>query len=175
MTSITGSTAPLHRRFDEQDALRQIRSRYLGMQEDITEQVKVLQADGRFLARCQVFYKKGYKDWHILAAILNRMLYILQRELGCQFRSKKEIEQFKDLPKQLKGKIYPVEEFLTPALDFMFVTHALTCLSRMGFEERAWLKTEPAMRFLRERMRHFDLDVPHPPMFGKPANGWPKL
>lgn len=175
MTSITGSTAPLHKRFDEKDALRQIRARYLGMQEDITEQVKLLQADGRFLTRCEAFYQKGYKDWHILAAIFNLMVYIFQRELGCKFRSQKEIEHFKTAAKQLKGQVYPVEEFLKPGLDFMFVTHAMTCLNRMGFEERAWLKTEPAMKFLRERMRHFDLDIPHPPMFANPPNDWPKL
>jgi hypothetical protein len=174
MTSITGSTAPLHRRFDEKDSLRQIRNRYLGLREEISEQVKPLQADERFLKRCEEFYGNGYKDWHILAAVLNLMLNQKLRDTGNTLRTREEFERSKQLPNQLRGSVYPVELFLTEELDFMFVNHALTCLRRHGFEERGFgLSTKPAIKFLRERMRHFDLDIPHPPMFGLPPNDWP--
>jgi hypothetical protein len=173
MTSITGLTAPLHRRFDEQDALRQIKSRYTALHEDIESQIRLLQSDPRFLARCEDYYHKGYKDWHILSAILNQMLQIRQCELGNQLRTKQEFEEFKKMALQLKGRVYPVERFLTSELDFMFVTHALTCLHRMGFEERAGLDQECTRKFLRERMRHFDLDIPHQPMFRSPPGVWP--
>ena len=61
MTSITGSKPPLHRRFDEQESLRQIRNRYLGLREQVDAQVKALQGDERFIKRCEGFYEKGYK------------------------------------------------------------------------------------------------------------------
>ena len=103
------------------------------------------------------------------------MIQIRQKELGNPLRTKQEMEQFKREAKELRGRVYPAEEFLTSEMDFMFVVHALTCLNRMGFEERAGLQSEPVMKFLRERMRHFDLDIPHSPMFGNPPNDWPKL
>jgi hypothetical protein len=72
--------------------------------------------------------------------------------------------------------VYPVEDFLTAELDFMFINHAITCLQPYGFEDRGVrLATAPVIKFLRERMKHFDLDIPHSPMFGRPPAGWPKF
>ncbi len=175
MTSITGSIAPLHRRFNEKDSLRQIKSRYLGLRDNISEQVKALQADERFLRRCAEFYSNGFKDWHILGAIFNLMLNKKLREMGNTLRSKDELEASKQIPKQLRGMVYPVDAFLTSEMDFMFTNHALTCLMGYGFKERrgVGLSSEPVIKFLRERMCHFDLDIPHPPMFGQPPNNWP--
>ncbi|MDB6030903.1 MAG: hypothetical protein JWM16_1241 [Verrucomicrobiales bacterium] len=175
MTSITGSTAPLHRRFDEKDALRQIGKRYNGMKEDIAEQVASLQRDERFLARCDYFYRQGYKDWHILAAVYNLMLSIRLKEKGNRLRTREEHEQSKEVPKELKGLVYPAKHFLTPELDTMFVTHGLTCLARLGFEVRLGVSSQPVLKFLRERMRHFELDIPHAPMFGSPPSAWPTV
>jgi hypothetical protein len=175
MTSIAGSKAPLHRRFDEKDALRQIRNRYLGMKEDIAEQVKTLQAEPRFLKRCEAFYAKGYKDWHILAAIYNLMIQIHLRALGNRLTTNADIARSKDSAKAICGKTFAPESFLTPELDFMFELHAMTCLKRLGFETRTGVETGPVIKFLRERMRHFDLDVPHLPMFGNPPGNWPEF
>ncbi len=176
MSSITGSTAPLHRRFNEQDSLRQIRNRYIGVKEEIADQVQSLQRDERFLARCEGFYKQGYKDWHILSAILNLMLHLRGKELKLDLHRREDAERMKKVPNELRGRVYPTEAFLTSELEFMFVNHALTCLRRYGFEERGvGLRSEPVIKFLRERMKHFDLDTPHPPMFGQPPNDWPKV
>jgi len=176
MTSITGSTAPLHRKFDEQDSLRQIRNRYIGLQEQISEQVSVLQSDERFLERCECYYREGYKDWHILAAVYNLVANKRGQDLKIELRTREDAERFKDAAKNLKGVLYPAENFLTPELDFMFVNHALTCLLPYGFEERGvGLRAEPVIKFLRERMKHFELDIPHAPMFGHPPNDWPKV
>jgi hypothetical protein len=175
MTSTTGSTAPLHRKFDEKNSLRQIRHRYRALQDEIADQVEALQQDERFLHRCEEFYNKGYKDWHILCAIYNLMIHTRLRELGNTLRTKGEREASKQVPKQLRGVVYPVEEFLASEMDFMFINHALTCLKQYGFEDRGVpLASEPVMKFLRERMRHFDLDIPHAPMFARPPNTWPK-
>src|SRR4051812_21162242 len=120
MTSITGSTAPLHRRFNEQDSLRQIRNRYLGMKDEIADQVNALQRDERFLSRCGEFYTRGYKDWHILSAILNLMLQLRCRELKLNLNKREDAERMKKVPKELRGRVYPTESFLTNELDFMF-------------------------------------------------------
>jgi len=149
----------------------------LGLREEISDQVKALQVDERFLQRCEEFYGKGYKDWHILGAIFNFMLNHKLREMGNTLRTKEEFEKSKQVPKQLRGIVLPVEKFLTTEMEFMFTNHAMTCLGRYGFEERAGvgLASAPVIKFLRERMRHFDLDIPHPPMFGRPPSGWPEV
>ena len=176
MTSITGSTAPLHRRFDEKDSLRQIKNRYLGMREDIADQVKLLQADECFLVRCDEFYKAGYEDWHILAAIFNFMLHLKNQEIGNLLKTREDRERSKETPKLLKGSQYPVEKFLATEMEMHFTVHALTCLMRYGFEPLVpAIASEPVIKFLRERMRHFDLDIPHSPMFARPPGDWPEF
>jgi hypothetical protein len=165
--------APLHRRFDEADSLRQIKDRYLGVREKIADQVSLLQSDERFLARSEDFYKDGYKDWHILAAIINFMVHLKHQELGNFLRTKEDRARSKDTVNLLKGTQYPVEKFLTKEIEMHFTAHAMTCLSRYGFEPRASLSSNSTIKFLRERMRHFDLDIPHTPMFGHPPGDWP--
>ena len=61
MTLTSGSTPPLHRRFNESESLRQIRDRYIGLRR-IAAQVAILQNDDAFLERCAGYYRSGYKD-----------------------------------------------------------------------------------------------------------------
>jgi hypothetical protein len=176
MTSIIGSVAPLHRKFDEKDALRQVRSRYIGMRPEIFEQVKALQADERFLTRCEGYYAHGYKDWHILSAIYNLMMRCLQENSELDLRRREHALQFqKEAVERIRGLVLPIEKFLTSQLDEMFEVHAMTCLARQGFELRGPISGVSAIKFLRDRMRHFELDVPHPQMFVRPPGEWPDL
>jgi hypothetical protein len=51
----------------------------------------------------------------------------------------------------------------------------LNCLMTYGFEcRRSDYSPEAVRRFLRTRMRHYDLDLPHNPLFGKPPGDWPE-
>jgi len=146
------------------------------MRDNIAEQVRVLQTDERFLDRCEGFYQSGYKDWHILAAIFNLMLHLKNQELGNSLRTREDWERSKQTMKQLKGTLYPADKFLTKDMEFHFTGHALTCILPYGFENRVpAISSENVIKFLRERMRHFDLDIPHTPMFGRPPGDWPKL
>lgn len=138
-------------------------------------QLRALQADQAFLDRCATYYQQGYKDWHILSAIINFMGNRETRRLGLDLRKPQDRERSRFLYEELKDVVIPPHEFDGPGFKFAFEMHALTCLTVYGFEERIGIMTDTALKFLRERMRHFDLDIPHKPMFGRPPADWPDL
>ena len=176
MTSTTGSKPPLHRRFDEARAIRHIRDRYRGMKGKFDAQLAVLRADEGFLERCAKLYADGYKDWHILSAIFNRILNLESIKQQIDLGTVEGREAYKKLADRLETVAYPASAFEGPEWRIMFTMHAITCLARYGFEQRtAAMRPELAVKFLRERMRHFDLDIPHQPMFAKPLGDWPNV
>jgi hypothetical protein len=176
MTSTIGLKPPLHRRFNEARSLHYIRDRYRGMKGMFDAQLAILRADKDFLERCTKLYADGYKDWHILSAIFNRILNLESSKQHIDVGTKEGREAYKDLKDQLKTVVFPASLFEGPEWEFMFTMHAITCLARYGFEQRTVaMRPTLAVSFLRERMRHFDLDVPHQPMFGQPLGDWPNI
>jgi hypothetical protein len=139
-------------------------------------QVEVLQADDRFLDRCQKRYTDGYKDWHILSAIYNTLLTLESRRRGFDLRTQEGREAHKNLSKETFATTFPPEEFDGPEWEFAFKMHAITCLGTYGFEQRTRaISPDAIVAFLRDRMRHFELDIPHKPMFGRPPADWPDV
>jgi hypothetical protein len=176
MTSTTGLKPPLHRKFNEEKSLEYIRNRYVGMKGKFDAQLAVLQADDAFLTRCEKLYAEGYKDWHILSAIYNRVLMLESTRRGIDLDTEEGREEHKELSKEVMTSTFPVESFDGVEWDMAFKMHALTCLGTYGFEPRSHAVSPNAiMAFLRDRMRHFDLDVPHEPMFARPCARWPDV
>jgi hypothetical protein len=138
-------------------------------------QLRALQADEAFLDRCAHYYQQGYKDWHILSAIANFLIVREERRRGLDLRNPQDRERSRFLYEELKEVVIPPDEFEGPGFELAYKMHALTCLTVYGFEARIGVMPDMVMKFLRERMRHFDLDIPHKPMFGKPPAGWPDL
>ena len=172
MTSTTGLTPPLHRRFNESESLRQIRDRYIGLKR-IARQVALLQKDDAFLERCAAYYRSGYKDWHILAAILNYMLNREAQRRGLAW-TREDLKRKQTIVEELLDVVISVADFSGQDFEMHFRGHALTCLQAYGFAYRNRRMNDQAVeKFLRERMRHFDLDIPHAPMFGRPPGDWP--
>jgi hypothetical protein len=176
MTPTTGSKPPLHRRFNEAKSLEYIRNRYLGMKGKFDAQLAVLQSDDAFLTRCEQLYRKGYKDWHILSAIYNRLLMLESTRRGIDLNTEAGREAHVGLSKESFTATYPAEAFDGVEWDFAFKMHAITCLGTYGFEQRSRAVSPDAIvAFLRGRMRHFDLDIPHDPMFARPCAPWPDV
>jgi hypothetical protein len=173
MTSTTGSTPPLHRRFDEAESIRQIKDRYVGLKTRIAPQVALLQEDDGFLGHCVAYYERGYKDWHILAAVLNFMLNREAERRGFGWL-REDVRRRQKLIDELPNVILPAAEFSGREFEVHFAGHALTCLQAYGFEYRnRRINDATVEKFLRQRMRHFDLDIPHSSMFGRPPGDWP--
>jgi hypothetical protein len=176
MTSPTGATPPLHRRFNEQDALKLIRGRYAGLRSRISSQVSVLQKDGDFRQLCGSYYDAGYKDWLIISAVLNCMLTWKAHSRGLDLRFSEPREHLLELSEGLEDTCYPAWRFEKEEMDRMIATHNMTALVSYGFQpRRADFRAEVIERFLRERMNHFEFDLPHKPLFGEPPGDWPDV
>lgn len=175
MNSDTGIKPPLHRRFDQNKALEFICNRYRHCRNKIAKQVEVLQKDPTFREKCREYYKKGYKDWVILTAILNCMINFKAQEMSLNLSSEKIRNKFLKLPNVLQDTVYPTKKFLEN-MDFQIQMHSILALNTYGFKPRRKdFKPEVVEKFLRERMRHFDFDIPHESLFGEPTGNWPKV
>lgn len=172
MTSTTGSPPP-HRRFDEADSLRQIRDRYIGLKQSITLQVEALQKDKGFMAICAEYYERGYKDWHILSAVLNQVLHLETERRGLGW-SPHDMRLRQKVMNELHNAQFAPNAFNRADMDRNLSLHAMTCLQNYGFMLRnRRVKPEVVEKFLRDRMMHFALDIPHDPMFRNPIGNWP--
>lgn len=176
MTSTTGLKPPLHRKFNEARSIKQIRNRYRGMKGKFNAQLAVLRADDSFLQRCEKLYANGYKDWHILSAIFNRLMHLEGLRRGIDLGTKEGQELYQTLQDQVNDVTFPASVFDGSEWEMSFTMHAITCLATYGFEPRtAVMHPDLAVKFLRERMRHFELDIPHQPMFENPLGDWPNV
>ncbi|MGH8095001.1 MAG: hypothetical protein ACREIF_16265 [Chthoniobacterales bacterium] len=176
MTSIIGLKPPLHRRFNEAKSLEYIRDRYRGMKGKFDSQLATLRADKAFLERCAKPYFDGYKDWHILSAVFNHLMRLESIQRNIDLGTNEGQTAYKRLADEVKDLSFSASDFDGPEWEFAFTMHAVTCLARYGFEQRtAAMRPELAVNFLRDRMRHFDLDIPHQPMFGLPLGDWPEV
>lgn len=178
MKSSIGPNPPLHRRFNENESREHICNRYSTLRNILAKQVEVLQQNESFRDRCNYYYGKGYKDWVILSAIHNCMMNWKAGELGLTFLEADQ-ELFHDLTNQIKDAVYPVDRFLGEDFDNAIKIYCFTCLRTYGFVLRLGAITpeiaENIEKFLRERMRHFELDLPHNPIFGEPLGDWPEI
>jgi len=176
MTSGTGVKPPLHRRFDKEVAMHHIRNRYRELRKTISRQVGMLQKDSAFCKKCQGYYERGYKDWVIVGAIFNCMLNWKARDLGVKLPDEKEKQKVIELRESIHDAVYPTERFLGPDLDLHVKAHSIYALKSYGFEmRRRDFKPEVVEKFLRERMKHFDFDFSHNPLFGDPPGDWPSI
>lgn len=176
MTSTTGVKPPLHRRFDQQDVLKRIRWRYQGCQKAISEQIEALQLYPGFRKKCQGYYKRDYKDWILVSAIMQQMYNTKARELGLTMGPDSDRELLNEVEKAIHGVVYPISWFLGQEFDLQIDIFNVTCLHNYGFRfrKRGYNRSQ-VERFLRERMRHFDFDFPHKPLFGDPPGDWPQI
>lgn len=147
----------------------------------------MLQASAEFRSKCAAYYKHGYKDWVILSAIMNCMMNWKLIEQGTEIRPKNNPgendkilstmreEMFKAFDK-LQGVKYPPQRFLGSDMEVQLKMHGLTALKTYGFTPRRIdFKPETIEKFLHERMRHFELDIPHKFLFGEPPGDWPEV
>jgi len=179
MISSVGPIPPLHRKYNENTSIVFIKNRYINLHNIIEEQVKLLQHDESFCNQCVSYYKKGYKDWVIVSTIHNCIMNWKANEIGLPLHMIEDREEVKKLVNLPQSVVYPSSLFLGDEFEKNIKIFNLTCLRTYGFELRQSTitpKIEGSIeRFLRERMNHFNLDIPHDPLFGKPPGEWPKV
>ncbi len=97
------------------------------------------------------------------------------QEFGLDLSSEKDQKQMIELQNKLRETIYPTSRFLGKDMDLHLSFHFGAVLKTYGFEMRRMdFKPDVLEKFLRERLKHFDFDLPHEPLFGEPPGNWPK-
>lgn len=176
MTSITGVKPPTHRRFDRTASIGQIRNRYARLRTSIGLQVPTLQRDLVFVSRCNELYGRGYKDWHLLSAIFNMRLNWETRLLGHSMWEPVVPSLLGQIEEIITQTVADADRFTYPVgeLERFLGIFDLSCLSTYGFVlRRPDVDPRAIQNFLRDRMHHYDLDLPHRPLFGMSPGDWP--
>jgi hypothetical protein len=165
MAWTTGDKPPLHRLFDERHSLELIANRYRNLRPLLERQVEELQPSRDFCEKGRALYVQGFKDWHLLLIIFNMRLNWNFRDLNLAVDQVSEA-QLKTVTEIIRHSNDRPERFLgdIDGLDHALITSDAACLKAYGFEFRRMDYHPQAVRsFLRARMRHFDLDLPHSP------------
>jgi hypothetical protein len=174
MKSKKAPPPPLHRRFDEQKAINLIRNRYENFKRLLDKQVKELRHYEPFRHKCRSYYDKGYKDWLILSIIYGCMINWRALEMGLNLFQVEDLKKLEKVHNSLGEFVYEPERFLREDFEFQLHIQLMTQLRSYGFEiRRRAIDPEILEQFLRIRMRHFDYDLPHRPLFGEHPGEWP--
>jgi hypothetical protein len=176
MTQTIGEHPPLHRRFNEAESLQLIRNRYRNLHRTLAGQVKVLQDDIETRIIFRSFYEADFKDWHLLSAIYNVRMNWHFGEFGISLSDCPSKERLKEVEEIITLSIERPSRFANNKLiEEALRLSDVTCLPTYGFEcRRADYSPDAVRSFLQHRMRHYDLDLPHRPLFGKPPGDWPE-
>ena len=72
-------------------------------------------------------------------------------------------------------EVFPSEMFIGSSFEQAILAFHATCLLTWGFHPRLqYVKPDVIEHFLRDRMKHFDNDLPHSPLFGTSPGEWPE-
>ncbi len=107
---------PLHRRFNEREALKAIRNRYRKIKSLIPTQIKVLQEDSDFRSLCAELYQEGYKDWVIVSAIFNSVLTWRANEMKITYGEFETICSGDSMKSLMKDAVFEPERFTEEAM-----------------------------------------------------------
>jgi hypothetical protein len=176
--SFPNESLPVHRRANRENALEAIRNRYRRCREVAGAQVAVLQHDKAFLVEAHERYAAGYKDWHILGGIINAMWnqVAFEKRIDLTTLRPTSPENPRQVVDQATGRVFPIELFLGDHLEGAITGFEFVCLASFGFFPRSGkAEVELVRKFLRNRMRFYEFDIEHPPLFGQPLGEWPEL
>jgi hypothetical protein len=160
----------LHPQFDENAELARVKRRYDVGVAGLRYTIARLKCQPEVCATIRELKNKGWKDWHVLSALLNGVAnYRVRQQYGEIIPSevfKKAIQKEILAPETEDRLPVPAEVFETEALEMNLMMVILSSLSLAGLEpHQRFPKRFDLMEYVRYRWRYFDLDVPHTDLF----------
>lgn len=160
----------IHPDFDEKAELERIRTRYNVTLRGLKFTINRVRQNAQFrwvLARLRT---KGWKDWHVLQAMLNLVAnYRTNKKLGGFTRGVDWMKAFKAecfTEERSDSLPVPLESFSEQELEFATLTTVLSTMTHWGLEPPNGTPNLEGLReYLRCRWRYWELDVEHPPIF----------
>ena len=169
----------LHKRYSEKESLENIAYRYRNVREAFGGYICILQANSEFIKYCGELYERGYKDWMVLGALNGFIvnIYMGDKYGGIGPKTPKPTE--KDLVEAIRNVAlisFPSDRFNKEIMEFHLDMFASATLKTWGFEIRGPVSMEALKKFLKERMRYFEDDLDHIPLFSVNGDGtWPDV
>lgn len=160
----------VHPGFDEVEELKRVRIRYDVALSGLKFTLQRLNGSSEFNSVLTKLRGKGWKDWHVLQAMLNAVANHRTTEKVGRFSGQAEFmkvfkqESFsEERPDSLQ---VPLEKFSERELEFATLTTVLSTMAHWGLEPRHGTPNLEGLReYLRHRWRYWDLDVEHQQVF----------
>ncbi len=159
-----------HPKYDEAIALQQVRRRYEVSLAGLCYTLPRVMADPAFQETVAALRTDGWKDWHVLVAMLNAVAnYRVNRRIDARANEERYAEAMKDKlfsPEKPESPPVPTTH-LTRELLRMHLLMALNSgLSSEGLQfHHRTPNIDSIFNYARHRWRYFDLDVEHPDIF----------
>ena len=159
----------MHPRFNEAEELKRIQKRYDVCFAGLRYTLPKLRESNSFREVVLKFRDDGWKDWHILAAILNIVAGLrVARRLGPSVASREWAEAFQKevfTPEIETAFEISLDEIKSDAVFFTMQANTRSTMAGNGLTPTS---RTPNLRgekkYMADRWRYFDLDVPHEPI-----------
>jgi hypothetical protein len=150
---------------------KKIRERHEQILKLLPFTIRRLKQQADFIAIVRVFKSRGWKDWHVLAAILNFVLNYRARERFGPTPTPDQVAKYMfdvaTKPETKNTKLIPTAHFTMEALEFSRKMNLHPVLQSWGFEpHHPALRDEVIEDFLARRYGYWDDDFEHEPIFG---------
>jgi hypothetical protein len=163
-------TNSIHPRFDEAAELENVRRRYDVGLAGLRYTIPRVKEHPEFRATIQELRRRGWKDWHILSAMLSAAAnYRVRMRRGDEaplqvFRQAVRKEIF--TPETVDSPTIPISIFKAQTLEMYSLILLQSSLSKHGFELYQSTPNRTGLaEYARHRWRYWDLDVPHEDIF----------
>lgn len=159
---------PLHKRYNENEMKKVISNRYENISKAIPRQLEYLGKSEEFAEIVKKLRKWGWKDWHILLSVFNLMLNLKHfiGKIGWYPKTEEEEKEIINFKEDEYFQPFCISEFSEEKLYFHLKGALISSCKGMEFEfRRRNIKPEKIEKFLRKRMKYFDLDIPHKTYF----------
>lgn len=165
-----GWVSTLHPKFDETQALDQVRRRYEVALAGLRYTVPRLLADASFHETLAALRAEGWKDWHLLVAILNAVAnYRVSQRLDARRDKALYAEAMKDeifSAEKPESPIVPAIHLMRERLRMHLVMALGAGLSSEGLRfYHPTPNVDALFEYARHRWRYFDLDIEHEDVF----------
>lgn len=160
----------IHPRFNEAEELKRIEQRYSVGLDGLRFTLPRVVNNPDFRRRMDILRAQGWKDWHLLLAMLNAAAnYRATLKLGANA----DIQEFQ---KGLKAEVFsaetaerpevPVDQFSVSALKMFLLMATCSALEAESLElHQQTPNIDGLFKYAGARWRYFDLDVTHPRIF----------
>lgn len=110
--------------------------------------------------------EKGWKDWHVLMAILNLVLNYRYQHKTNNLSMDDYFKFYVDRPEESTDLIVPLTEFTEKNLKLNLESSMMATMTSLGFSLKGKpIKIDEVSKFLGEKFNYWNDDVPHEDIF----------